>query len=62
MFVVPLREQFAENAYTSYRVYKVIVVLKVYNKILRIRLAGHPAGKKSLVLIKFLSSMRVAST
>ena len=50
---VTLRKQFAENANKSYHVYKVIVVLHIYNKIHGIRLAGHPAIKnKNLILIK----------
>ena len=56
MFLVPMRKQFAENPNKSYHVYKVIVVLHVhiYNKILVIRLEGHPATKnKSVILIKF---------
>ena len=44
----------SENPYKSYHVYKVIVVLHIHNKILGIRLEGHPANKnKSLILIKF---------
>ena len=51
-----MRKQFAENAYKSYHVYKVINVLHNYSKMLGIRLVGHPANKnKSLILIKFSS-------
>ena len=51
---VTLRKQFAENDNKSYHVYKVIVVLHIYNKSLVIRLAGHHANKnKSLVLRLF---------
>ena len=44
--VVPLREHIAENANKSYHVYKMIVVLHIYNKIVGIILAEHPANKK----------------
>ena len=54
VFLVPMRKQFAETPNKSYHVYKRIVVLHIYNKILGIRLEGHPANKnKSLILIKF---------
>ena len=54
MFFVTLLKQLAENATKSYRVYKVIVVLHIYNKKLGNGLAGHPSNKnKSLILIKF---------
>ena len=53
-FLVILRKQLAENANDIYRVYKVIVVLHIYNKRLGIRLAVHPANKnKGLVLKLF---------
>ena len=44
MFFLTVQKQFAENANKSY-VYKVIVVLHIYCKILGIRLVGHPANK-----------------
>ena len=48
------RKQFEEKANKSYHIYKVIVVLHIYSKILGIRLVGNPANKnKSLILIKF---------
>ena len=51
---LPLREQFAENAYKSSHVCKVIVALHIYHKIFGIRNAGPPANKiKILALIKF---------
>ena len=55
MFFVARRKQLAENASNkSYQVYKVIVVLHIYNERLGVRLAGHPANKnKSLVLRLF---------
>ena len=54
VFFVTARKQFAENAYKSCHVYKVIVVLHIYSKILGIRLVVHPANKnKSVILIKF---------
>ena len=53
-FLVPRGKQFAENPYKSYHVYKVKVVLHIYNKSLVIRFEGNPANKnKSLILIKF---------
>ena len=53
-FFVTMRKQFAENANKSYHVYKVKVVLYIYNKIFGIRLEGLPANKnKSLILSKF---------
>ena len=53
-FFVTVQKQFSENANKSYHVYKVIVVLHIYSKMLGIRYVGHPANKnKSLILIKF---------
>ena len=53
-----MRKQFAENANKSYHVYKVIVVLHFYSKILGIRVAGHPANKnKRFDPHQFLSSI-----
>ena len=49
-----LGKQFAENANRIYHVYKAIVVLHIYNKILGIGLAGHFTNKnKSLALINY---------
>ena len=56
MIFVTLRKQLAENAYKSYHVYKVIVVLHNFlnNKSLVITLAGHPENKyKNLSLDYF---------
>ena len=36
----------------SYHVYKMIVVLHIYHKILGIRLAGHPANKNKSVVLR----------
>ena len=54
MLFVPLQEQFAENAYESLHVCKVIVTLHIYHKVFGIRYAGPPGNKiKILALIKF---------
>ena len=54
VFFVTVRKQFAENANKTYHVYKMIVVLHIYNKSLGTRLVGRPANKnKSLILINF---------
>ena len=62
-FFLPLQKQFAENANKKYHIYKVIAVLHVYNKILGIRLAGHPANKnKNLILLSSILKVFKVST
>ena len=51
-FFVTLRIQLAKNANKNYHVYKVIVVLHIYNKILGIRLAGHPKNRNKSVVLR----------